>query len=140
MLTLCHKIFIMKLLIYIILSLPILGFAQNTAKIGDKTSISSDVDFNYLIDLHKQKNELTDEIPGYRIQISSSNDREEIYTLRTEVTTKFSETKNYIIYDQPYYRLKIGDFKTRLEARSFLEEVIQQFPSAFLVSDNIKIK
>lgn len=90
--------------------------------------------------MHKQKNELTDEIPGYRIQISSSNDRTEIYNLKAEVYAKFSDFKNYVIYDQPYYRLKIGDFKTRLEARSFLEKVIQQFPSAFLVTDNIKIK
>ena len=114
--------------------------AQNTIPVSDKISVSSSVDIAKLIDFHKQKNENTDEVKGYRIQITSNNDRSKIYALRSEVYSKFSDIKNYLEYDQPYYRLRIGDFKTRLEARSYLEKVIQHFPSAFIVSDDIKAR
>lgn len=114
--------------------------AQNTIHLNSKVKISADVDLSHLIDLDIQKNEQTDEMPGFRIQISSNNDRSQIYNIRTDVYAKFSDIKNYIQYDQPYYRLKIGDFKTRLEARNYLERVIQQFPSAFIVADAIKIR
>lgn len=130
----------MKIVVYLLLSIPFISFAQNTLEVNDKVTMTSNVDFNYLIDLHKQKNNLTDKIPGYRIQISSSNDKSEIQALRSDLNSKFSEFKNYLEYDQPYYRLKIGDFKTRLEARGYLEKIILHFPSAFLVSDDIKIK
>jgi|JI6StandDraft_1071083.scaffolds.fasta_scaffold55707_2 hypothetical protein len=130
----------MKLFIYILLIIPFSGITQNSTKIGTKVNIISDVDLDNLIDLHIQKNEVTEEIPGFRIQISSNNDRSEIYALRAEVASKVTELPNYVQYDQPYYRLKIGDFKTRLEARSSLEEIIILFPSAFIVSDDIKIK
>lgn len=133
----------MKNLLYILfLSLPIYSLAQDSThlNVNSKVTIHSDVDLNHLIGIDIQKNELTDEMPGYRIQISSNNDRTEIYNLRTDVYAKFSDIKNYVQYDQPYYRLKIGDFKTRLEARGYLELVIQEFPSAFIVADAIKIR
>lgn len=131
----------MKNFIYFIfLAVPFFGWSQSTSYINSKTTLSSDVDILNLIDLHKQKNEQTDETPGYRIQITSNNDRSKIYGMRSEVYAKFSDIKNYLEYDQPYYRLRIGDFKTRLEARNYLERVIQHFPSAFIVTDDIKIR
>lgn len=115
-------------------------FSQNRISVSDKVTISSEISLYNLIDLHKQKNEQTDEIKGYRIQITSNNDRSKIYALRSDVYSKFSDIKNYLEYDQPYYRLRIGDFKSRLEARNYLERVIKHFPSAFIVTDDIKVR
>lgn len=131
----------MKHIIFIsLLCLPFFGMSQNSITINKNIVISSAVDFLNLIDLHNQKNEQTDEMPGYRIQIRSNNDRSKIYGIRSEVYAQFSDIKNYLKYDQPYYRLRIGDFKTRLEARQYLERVINYFPSAFIVADDIKIR
>ena len=131
----------MKNIVFIILlCLPFFGMSQNTINVSSKIEITSSVDILNLIDLHKQKNEQTDETPGYRIQITSNNDRSKIYGIRSEVYGKFSNIKNYLEYDQPYYRLRIGDFETRLDARNYLERVIKHFPSAFIVADDIKIR
>lgn len=129
-----------KNIFFLLLCIPFFGFSQSSYNINSNVNISSDVDIVNLLDLHKQKNEETDEIPGYRIQITSNNDRSAIYGMKSEVYGKFSDIKNYLEYDQPYYRLKIGDFKTRLEARHYLERVIAHFPSAFIVADDIKIR
>lgn len=127
-------------IILFVLFFPLFGIAQNTYYISSNIDITSDVNIYNLIDLHRQKNEQTDETPGYRIQITSNNDRSEIYGIRSEVYAKFYDLKNYLEYDQPYYRLRIGDFKTRLEARHYLEKVIRHFPSAFIVADDIKVR
>lgn len=114
--------------------------AQNNVYINSKILMKSDVNLDKIISLHKQKNEQTDDIEGYRIQITSNNDRTKIYNLRSEVYLRFPDIKNYLKYEQPYYRLRVGDFKTRLEARKYLERVIRYFPSAFIVSDEVKVR
>ncbi len=131
----------MKHLILTFFSLySFLLFSQNTIKISEGITLNSNTDFANLIDLHKQKNENTDEIPGYRIQIISDNNRAKVYEKKAKVYQQFSEFKSYLKYEQPYYKLRIGDFKTRLEARSYLARVIQHFPSAFIVFDQIKVR
>ncbi|MGB1315900.1 MAG: SPOR domain-containing protein [Chitinophagales bacterium] len=114
--------------------------AQNSISISDKVILNSSVNLERTIDLHKQKNGQTDDVAGYRIQITSNNDRTKIYNLRSAVYQQFPDIKNYLKYEQPYYRLRIGDFKSRLEARKYLEKVIQYFPSAFIVTDEVKVR
>lgn len=113
---------------------------QNTIHLSPKVQISSKTNLAQLMELHHNKNEATDYATGYRIQIASNNDRSKIYNLRSQVYQQFPQIKNYLKYDQPYYKLRIGDFETRLNARHYLEQVIQHFPSAFIVIDEIKVR
>lgn len=39
---------------------------------------------------------------------------------------------------QPYYRVRIGHFRSRDDARGLLEQVSGQFPAAFIVPDTIE--
>ena len=122
----------------------ILGFsfkllqAQSSLYVNDKVSIKSNCDLNFILNAHTDKNKNGGLSLGYRIQILNTSSRDEVYAKKAEVYIKFSDQKAYIIYDQPYYKLKFGDFKTRLEARKFLEEIITVFPTAFIVRDDIK--
>ena len=131
----------MKKIIYLFIVLvPQFIFAQATLQISENVTVNASFDINKLIEIHQAKNEKTDEMPGYRIQLLSNNERSIVNDKRSEFSTVYSDLKTYIQYDQPYYRLKVGDLKTRLEARGLLEEIITTFPSAFVVKDNIKIK
>lgn len=114
--------------------------AQNTIRVNDKVSLESEMDLEFLLDAHYDKNKHTDFAQGYRIQVMNSSNRSDVYEKKAEVYTIFNQHKGYIVYDQPYYKLRIGDFKTKLEARKFLEEVIAEFSTAFIVKDEIKIK
>ena len=38
---------------------------------------------------------------------------------------------------QPYYRVRLGHFRSREEARSLLKEISPRFPAAFIVPDTI---
>ena len=113
--------------------------AQTSILLNDKVKFESTSDLNFLLDAHYDKNKHCDLMQGYRIQIMNSSNREDAYEKKAKVYRHFSKFKGYIVYDQPYYKLRIGDFETKLEARKFLNEVIQIFSTAFIVRDEIKI-
>ena len=113
--------------------------AQTSIILNDKVTFESSSDLNFLLDAHYDKNKYCDLMQGYRIQIMNSSNREDVYKKKAEVYSRYSKFKGYIVYDQPYYKLRIGDFETKLEARKFLNEIIQSFSTAFIVRDEIKI-
>ncbi len=45
----------------------------------------------------------------------------------------------YNVYLQPYFRVRIGDFNTREEAEVLLTEMIDHFPKAFVMVDQINV-
>lgn len=126
--------------VILIWSLGTMVQAQSELKINEKVSIKGDCDINFLLDAHYDKNKNCDIADGYRVQIMNSSNRDDVYAKKAEVYSHFSEFKGYIVYDQPYYKLRIGDFENKLEARKYLNEIISVFPTAFLVRDEVKIK
>lgn len=80
-------------------------------------------------------------VSGYRIQIfASSNNRWEAVKARSEFLKKYPEEKSYLIYQAPNYKVRIGDYIERLEAYESLELIKIDFPSAFIVVDEIDPK
>jgi hypothetical protein len=132
----------MKILIAILSILFILNIqAQgNQMKISEEARIEADFNVQFLLEKNLEKSEKNDKMPGFRIQIVSSNHRDEVAKQRDLVMKDFKSIKSYVIYDQPYYKLRLGDFRTRLEALRFMEEISPLYPSAFVVKDEIKIK
>jgi hypothetical protein len=44
-------------------------------------------------------------------------------------------------YKQPTYRIKLGDFTDRLDAKRFLVKlIIREYPKAIIIDDNVLIK
>lgn len=86
---------------------------------------------------YNKKREFTD---GYRIQIMYTDVRDEVYRNKGAMYKEFPELPSYVEYEQPYYKLRIGDFKTRLEATYYLQKVVSVYSGAFIVKDKIAIK
>ncbi len=81
-------------------------------------------------------------IEGFRIQIYSSsnrNAREESGKVRAEFISKFpKELVSYASFAEPgYYKIRVGDFRTRTEGTKYLLMVRKVFPDAYLVPDII---
>ena len=80
-------------------------------------------------------------IPGYRIQILNSSDREKVFASKARIYRLYPELKLYIIYQPPNYRLKAGNFKTSEEADLYLKKLSELFPAGmYLVHDMIETK
>ncbi|MBN1999658.1 SPOR domain-containing protein [candidate division KSB1 bacterium] len=63
-----------------------------------------------------------DKVSGFRIQIFSSRDEKEALLERREALMLFS-VNVYIEYDNPLWKVRLGDCVTRFEANELLEKV-----------------
>jgi translation initiation factor 2 alpha subunit (eIF-2alpha) len=79
-------------------------------------------------------------IDGFRVQIffdsgTYSGDR------ANEVKEAFEENyegvRAYVTWKAPNYRVRVGDFRSRLEAEKFLREVSEDYPNAWVIKDEI---
>jgi len=73
------------------------------------------------------------EIPGFRVQLISTRDQEEARSVMRNAVISFSENV-YREYDNPYYKIRVGDFKSRYEASKLQENAVEMgFPEAWVV-------
>ena len=80
-------------------------------------------------------------IPGYRIQVANSNDRNQVFAIKTKIYQKYPELKPYLIYQPPNYKLKVGNFKTPEDAAAYLQKLTLDYPTGvYLVHDIIEVK
>ena len=52
----------------------------------------------------------------------------------------YPETPIYLSYEAPYYKLKAGSFRTRLEASAFLSKIQSSYPNAFVVREVLDVR
>jgi hypothetical protein len=79
-------------------------------------------------------------IAGYRIQIffdSGLNSSDRAKQLRDEFLLKFPEIPAYVNWKAPNYRVRVGDFRSRLEAERTLQLIMIDYPSAWVSKDEI---
>ena len=78
---------------------------------------------------------------GYRLLVINTNKRDEAVAAKSKVYTFFPELKSYLIYQSPYFKLKVGNFKDRKEAEDYRERLQKYFPrGVFIMNDTIEIK
>jgi predicted nucleic-acid-binding protein len=92
-----------------------------------------------LIDKHANINKLNKTITGYRIQIFSGNDRNNANAIKTKFLKIYPEQTAYLAYQQPYFKIRIGDFRTRLEAKLFYDKIKDEFGDCIIVNDKINL-
>jgi hypothetical protein len=128
------RFLLMSLLLY---SFCILSYGQTEGKL----EVVREERIGQLVEKHIQLNEKQAGIPGYRIQIffaSGNNSKPNANRVRAEFLAKFSQINAYVVFQEPYYKVRVGDFRTRLEAQGFLNIVTHNFPSSYIVSDEIQ--
>jgi hypothetical protein len=81
------------------------------------------------------------ETKGYRVQImavTGTNSRNTAENERALFQARFPEVPAYISYTEPYFKIRVGDFMTRLDAYKMLVEVRDMYPGAYIIIDKIK--
>ncbi len=102
--------------------------------------VKQDHKIEYLLHLHR--NAMNDQrgIPGYRVHLyMDSGNRARLNTQHEQADFEelYPEQRSYIVYEEPYFKLRAGDFRTRLDARRFLEKIRRNYPAAYIVVDRI---
>ncbi len=111
--------------------------AQTSIPDSGKVEFAQDSKISELLSKHQNINEKS-KIKGYRIKIHFGADKNKAKEVKAKFIAKYPDVPAYEKYDQPNFNIRVGDFRTKLEAYKFLKEVQIEFPSAFLVQDEIE--
>jgi len=136
----CSSIFI---LVFAWLSVIKDGFSQQTINdiIDSTLTIKRDVRLDTLVMRHIRVNKLKDGFDGYRVQLfsgSGTEARQEANNLRAEFIGLNPDIPAYLIYQAPNFKVRVGDFRTELEAIRVQREISYQYPGGFVARDIIK--
>jgi len=84
---------------------------------------------------------------GYRVQVFSSNvqrsAKTEAFRIERQIREEFADQTVYVNYFSPFWKVRVGDFKTQAQAQAFRAELINAFPQMrseiYIVREQISI-
>ncbi len=104
------------------------------------SGIIQDKRVNELVLKHVQINEAKKgKMKGYRVQIHFGSEKAKALDVKSKFTSQNHKEDAYLDYQQPYFKIRVGNFRTKLEAYKLLQEISGDFPGAFIVSDDIEL-
>lgn len=106
-----------------------------------QVNIIQDNRLDELVQKHQEANETYDGMTGYRIQIffdSGSRAKSKAAAARQKFLSHFPELEAYTIFDAPHFKVRVGNFRTRIEAERFLQEIRKYFEVAFVMKTKIE--
>ncbi len=121
------------------LLLAVATFSQSYSE--GNINVLQDPRVDSIISMQRSIREANPLIDGYRIQIfmESGNDAvERANQLIEKFNEDFPAIKAYLSFGQPYYRVRVGDFRDRLEAEGLLTRISRKYAQAFVIRDEIE--
>ena len=122
----------MKKLFYLLLFLPILALSQSDTTYNSENKIISinQKGIDKLVEKYKTILENTGGIDGWRIQIKFKEKKEDILRYQIKFTNLYPDISAVIDFKYPYYKLIVGNFRTRNEALKIKHLISKHFPGA----------
>ena len=108
---------------------------SNSVATTSKTTIIKDNRIDKLNESYKS----TYSLKGFRVQIYSGNKRQPANQARSSFLRVHPKTKAHLNYEQPNYKVRVGDFRTKIEALKYKNGITDEFPNCFIVRDEIDI-
>jgi hypothetical protein len=102
--------------------------------------IFQDMRVNELIYNSVQNNKRKGGISGFRIRIFSNlgnSAREQSQATKTKFYELFPEITIHREYESPYYKVYVGDYRSKVDALKDFKQIKRYFPSAFIVPSKI---
>ncbi len=71
-------------------------------------------------------------VSGFRVQVFSSNmqrtAKTDAFKIEKQIREEFPNEGVYVNYTSPFWKVRVGDFRTMSEAQSFRAQLIEAFP------------
>jgi hypothetical protein len=127
---------------FVLAIVPALSLAQKTITTYHKDStmiLTRDERLDKLITKQKDNNALKQTIPGYRVQIYFGGVRPKASEVKIDFSREHPEVTSYLTYSAPNFKVRVGDFRTRIEAMKFMKSIEGEYPTVFIVPDEITL-
>ena len=127
----------------LLICFPVLNcFSQENRNVEGDIRIIQDDRVDLLVSKHIRINQNRKGMDGFRIQIffdSGNNSKTKAQSFYEGFKAKYPEVRAYLSFKSPNYKVRVGDFRTRLDAQRFLNEIIDQYPNAWIIADVINL-
>ncbi len=103
-------------------------------------NLPPDVWYGYSDSSTESERKIIGTAEGYRVQVLSTDDIDEANIVRTEIYEKTTSKEVYIIFEPPFYKVKVGDFTSKTEAENLRFKLNQLgYTESKIVQETINI-
>lgn len=109
---------------------------------GSNITTIEDDRIGNLLEKENEINKSKGTMKGFRVQIyygSGAESRTLARKVQSDFIKQFPNQPSYLIFQSPNFKIRVGDFRTKLEAEKFMLEVKEYFENAFIVKDEIAL-
>ncbi len=95
-----------------------------------------------ILEKHVQYNRIAKTTKGFRIKVAtytSQGAKDKAFELKNSLLEAYPKQRSYVVFDEPYFIVKTGDFLTRLDAYALYLEIKELIPTALIVADYINL-
>ena len=93
-----------------------------------------------VIKYHKKLNKENLEIRGWRIRVymgSGKDARAQANSIKLRIRNSYPDVEPHLVHHSPYFKILVGDFRTRIDAESFRKKIRRQYPNCYVVESEI---
>lgn len=74
---------------------------------------------------------------GYRVQFFSGPSRAAAFKAQAHFQELYPDIRTYISYKEPNFKVKAGDFRSRIEAAKLVQQLRSQYNTLFILGERI---
>lgn len=78
-------------------------------------------------------------VRGFRVQIYNGNDRKKASQAKVDFMRQFPGVRSYLVYNNPQFRVRVGDFTSRKGAMDLYNKVSGTFNPCMIVPDLVNV-
>jgi len=112
--------------------------------VAERLIVRQDPAIDTLVSRHILINASKQGVDGWRIQIYRGGHRtagEDSNRIRAGFMEQYPSISTYRTFDRPnWFKVKVGDFRTREEAAKVFFDIVNKYPDAYLIRDVIAYK
>lgn len=118
---------------------PLIIYSQNDTcySINEEIISINEQGINDLINKYEQILKKRKGVNGWKVQLQFKDKEEEILKIKLKFIKLYPEIPVLLEYEEPYYRIRVGNCRTKLEAVKIQNMISKHFPNAYPVPEII---
>ncbi len=102
--------------------------------LAQEVQLNEDPKVTQLMKTWVSANRVAPRVEGWRVQIMASTDRTQVEQGRARFRSDYPEVAATSVQEQPYYKLRVGAFRTKQESLAFIAS-LAGWPGAYPAKD-----
>ncbi|MDR3235867.1 MAG: SPOR domain-containing protein [Prevotellaceae bacterium] len=116
-------------------------YLQTSAEDGSRITIKQSTAIKEQFNRYVLKNESRyKKLRGFRVRIffdNSQNARQRSMSVKSNFQELYPDVPAYLVYENLYFKVTVGDFRTKSDALRFLQAIQQNYSGAFIIKETI---